>query len=158
MNNKKLSLAILSLAVLASIACIASVSAGTATGVSNCWVGVTESDHSGQVPLNTWVYVYFDGVSPTGASVDVTVCDPAGNTILTQADVTTSGDVTFKAEIPGTYCVSLNGYPSYHDETTFVAGASLIVLPEGILGTLLGVVSAVGAVAVFGVVKKRKTN
>jgi hypothetical protein len=157
MNTKKFALIVLTLAVAASLIGVASAST-LATGVGNCWVGVNPSDHSGQANLGSTVYVYFSGVTPTGAAVDVTVYDPSGALVSTTNGVTTSGAVSFTASMPGTYYVRLDGYPSYHAVTTFVAGASLIVLPEGVLGTLLGVVSAVGAVAVIGVVKKRKAD
>jgi hypothetical protein len=161
MNIKKIALIIFSIAVIVSLLSVAGATVpANATGVSNFWVGVSPSDHSGHVNQGATVFIYWDGVTPANAAVDITVYDPSGAVIATYPGMmpSDSGTLSFVASQLGTYYVRADGFPSYHQVTTFVAGASLIVLPESVLGTLAVLASCAGAVAVFGVVKKKRAN
>ncbi len=159
MNFKKMALVVLCIAAFASLS-ISFAYAGSATSVSNFRVGVTPTDMSGQAPLNTQVYVYWDSITPSGGTVDITIYNPSGVLIASYPNVapSASGTIHFTVDTPGSYYVQADGFPSYHAATTFVAGASVLVLPESVLGTL----AAVGAgVAAFGTVKlyqKRKKD
>jgi hypothetical protein len=161
MNIKKIALIVFSMVVIVSLmVSVASASTPNATGVSNCWVGANINDHSGQVNLGTTVYIYWTGVTPAGGTVSVTIITPSGSVLATYPSQlpSASGTISFIANAPGTYYVYLEGYPSYHIVTTVVAGASLFVLPESMLGTLMAIVSCAGAVVVFGVVKTKRAN
>ncbi len=160
MYRKKVCLAILTMAVLASLM-IGVASAGTAASVSEAYVGNSNGQVS-QVNLGATVYIYWNGVtaSTKGNTVDVTVINPDG-TELTQWDnlaPSASGTISFVASSPGNYYVMFDGYPSYHLYATVVAGASLFVLPEGVLGTLITLVAGLAAFGLFGVVKTKRAK
>jgi hypothetical protein len=161
MNIKKIALIVFSMAVILSLmVSVASAAAPIATSVSCCWIGQNINDHSGQCPLNTQVYIYWNGVTPPSGAVSVTIITPGGTVLATYLNEapSASGTITFMANAAGTYYVFLNGYPTYHVVTTMVASGSLFVLPESVLGTLMAIVSCAGAVVVFGVVKTKRAN
>ncbi len=149
------------MAVLASLM-IGVASAGTAASVSMAYVGTSMTAHSGQVSLGATVYIYWTGVvaSSEGNTVDVTVVNPAG-TVAEQWDnlaPSASGTISFVASSPGSYYIMFDGYPSYHLFTTYVASASIFVLPEGVLGTLIALVAGFSALGLFGVVKTKRAK
>lgn len=129
-----------------------------AESVSRAWIGLDANDNSGQGVLGQTYYVFWEGVTPEGAYVDVTLYDPNGNPIYTFNGqlLTDSGDAkfAFQPTIQGRYVVVLSGaqspIPTYG---TLVASGSLFVVPEAIFGTL----TALGAgLAVFGIFRKVK--
>jgi hypothetical protein len=160
MFRKKVCLIIFTVAVLASLM-IGVASAGTAASVSEAYVGNSNGQVS-QVSLGATVYIYWSGVtaSSKGNTVDVTVINPDGTKLTEWYNLppTSSGKISFVAGSPGNYYVELDGYPSYHLYTTFVASASLFVLSEGVLGTLITLVAGLAAFGLFGVVKTKRAK
>jgi hypothetical protein len=132
---------------------------GTANSVSKAWAGVDINDFSGTVSLGSTVYVFWTGVSPPATgTVYVTIYNPDGSMLSTSGPYTPaqSGTPSFVASLPGNYYIVLDGYPSYHLVTTFVAGVSLFVLPESVFGTLAAVGAGFAAVGTVKLYRKRK--
>jgi hypothetical protein len=159
MYCKKVCLVIFTVLVLVSLM-TGVVSAGTAASVSMAYVGTSMSARSGQVDLGATVYIYWTGVvaSSKGNTVDVTVINPAGNAVANWYNLapSASGTISFVASSPGNYYIMFDGYPSYHLFTTYVASASVFVLPEGMLGTLITLVAGFSAFGFLGVVKTKR--
>src|SRR5208283_4711707 len=118
--------------------CMSTVYAGTASSLDAAWAGVNYDDHSGQVNVGATVYIYWIGVVPSDGTVDVTVTQPDGNTLVQWQNLvpSASGTISFVASTPGTYLITFNGDPSYHVITDLIAATSIFVLPESVIGTL----------------------
>jgi hypothetical protein len=158
MKLTKLALIIFAVAVPLALA-VNVCSAGSAVCVDKAWAGINPADDSGRVAYGSTVYIYWTGVQPSssGDTVDVTVINPQGTTIAQWTDLSpeASGTKSFTADIRGTYAVVLDGNPTYKSYSTLVAASSIFVVPESAWGALMALATGLGAVTVFGVVKKK---
>jgi hypothetical protein len=146
----------LSIVALWSIT-IMGVYAGSASSLGSQWVGKDYGDHSGQVDLNTTVYVYWTGITPSDGTVDITIIKPDSEVLEQWLNLppSASGTIDFVANMSGTYLIRFDGHPSYYVYTTLIAASSVFVLPESALGTLTALFSGVLAVAVFSLMKPK---
>jgi ABC-type antimicrobial peptide transport system permease subunit len=159
MKRIKTLLVIFSIAI--SVSLMAGVcSAGTAASVNKMWASTNYGDASSQVGLGSTVFIHWTGVVPSafGDTVDVTVIDPYGNNMTNwqELEPSESGTISFVANTYGSYAVIFDGHPTYYTYTTIVAVTSFFVVPEGVLGTLMALVSGFVAVGIIGVVKIRR--
>jgi hypothetical protein len=150
----------LAVAMMVSFAYASELAGGTAQSVSNCWVGVNIGDHSGNVPLNSVVHVYWNGTVPSDGTVMISVYNPSGAMVTSFGPLaeSSSGVPTFVANVTGSWYVQLDGYPTYHAQTYFVAGASVFVLPESVFGAIAAIGAGVAAIGTVSIYRKRKKN
>ncbi len=163
--RKAVAVAILCAIALASFVSITNAQVrnptGTASSVSKAWAGVNIADVSGVVTVGSTVYIYWEGVQPPSTgTVYVTVYKPDGSMLGSWGPFTPSqsGIPSFVASLPGNYYIVLDGYPSYHLFTTFVAGISVFVLPESVFGTLAAIGAGFAAFGTVKVYRKRKKD
>lgn len=136
--------------------------AGTATSVSQTWLGVNENDHSGLVVIGSTVYIFWGGVQPISppGTVDITVIDPDGETVAQWTDQapSQSGVNSFVPSETGTYMAIFEGYPSYHTFSLVVASASIFSAPESSLGSIMALGIGIAAFGAVALVKYKKTR
>jgi hypothetical protein len=136
------------------------IAGGTAQGVSNCWAGVNTWDHSGNVAMGSTVHVYWNGTYPLNGTVMVSIYNPSGTLVASFGPLaeSSSGIPTFVANASGSWYARLDGNPTYHVVTTFVASASVFVLPESVFGAIAAIGAGVAAIGTVSIYRKRKKN
>jgi hypothetical protein len=135
--------------------------AGTAD-VASVWV---TSDQLGNIKVNTFtpgqiVWIWFNAIdSVPNPSVDIKIVDPAGNLVYQPANwigYIGGQPLQWTPQTPGYYYIVINGagfsgiYP--------IAVASVFVLPESAIGTLMAIAAGLAAVGTFRIVRSKKNK
>jgi uncharacterized repeat protein (TIGR01451 family) len=113
-------------------------------------VGTAKSEFN----LGETVFIYWHP-SPDNAIVDIQVKDQANNVVLGPLlnQPIANSPVAFNPAAPGYYTVLIDGQPAFT-----IAVATLFVLPESLLGTLMSIVACLAAAVTVYTTKQKKSK
>jgi hypothetical protein len=124
--------------------------AGTALSAS-VWAEDSTNTPRNEYSVGETMYINWNE-NPVGSTVDITVTDSAHNPLQTwlNQDPTKKLTLSYTFPAPGYYFIETAGAQPF-----LIAVATIFVIPESVLGTLLAV--AVGFAA-FGIVRMKRTK
>jgi uncharacterized repeat protein (TIGR01451 family) len=118
---------------------------------ASVWTTNNLGDSKSQFNLGETVFIYWNP-APLGSVVDIKVVDST-NTVIAGpwlSQPVSNAPLSFVPPGPGVYSVLVNGQPAWT-----IAVATLFVVPESILGTLMATVAGFAAFATLGIVKRK---
>jgi hypothetical protein len=141
-------------AVICAVALLSTVCFAYAGTAKQASVWTTDIN---AVPKNTFgpvelIYIWWNP-DPAGTTVDITVVDAANNVVVGPLVNQPIGNAPIVCGplAPGYYFVLVNGQPAFN-----IAVASLFVVPESVLGTLMATVAGFAAFGAFRIVKRNR--
>ena len=121
---------------------------------ASVWTKNNLGDFKSQFNPTETVFIYWHP-SPAGSVVDIKVVDSANIVIAGPwlAQPVGNAPLSFVPPGPGVYRVLVNGQPVW-----VIAVATLFVVPESILGTLMTTFAGFAAFATLGIVRRKRKN